>query len=164
MRVQQQHVYNSRDRIYLRRMGQAWYIFLSDEGNRADFKTLCILGILITVWIIFISEYFGLKFVTATSKLGTVVICVTVYIKFRWKLYSCRIFTIYLPADFQYLAPSLYLLMGVDLIQLTQDRDKWWEFLNTVMRISVPQKRGISSLADWLLDSQEGSGYMESGS
>jgi hypothetical protein len=31
-----------------------------------------------------------------------------------------------------------------DWIELAQDRDRWWELVNTVMNFRVPKMRGIS--------------------
>jgi hypothetical protein len=50
---------------------------------------------------------------------------------------------------------------GVGRINVTQDTDKWQEFLNTVMNIPIPLIRGISWLAVDPLLSQEELCYME---
>jgi len=31
---------------------------------------------------------------------------------------------------------------GIDWIDLAQDRDRWWAFVNTVMNLQVPQNAG----------------------
>jgi hypothetical protein len=31
-----------------------------------------------------------------------------------------------------------------DLIQLAQDKDRWWALVNAIMNIRVPKMRGIS--------------------
>jgi len=33
---------------------------------------------------------------------------------------------------------------GIDWIDLAQDRDRWWAFVNVVMNLRVPKMRGIS--------------------
>jgi hypothetical protein len=46
--------------------------------------------------------------------------------------------------------------MGVDWIDLAEDRSKWRDSLNTVMKLLVPQTRAISLLAEGLEDFQDG--------
>jgi len=47
-------------------------------------------------------------------------------------------------------------VLGVDCVDLAQDKDKWPVLLNTVMSHRVPQSEGCSWLAEGLLASQEG--------
>ena len=45
---------------------------------------------------------------------------------------------------------------GVDWIALAQERDKWWDVVNAVMNIQIPQTRRICLLDSGLLASQNG--------
>jgi hypothetical protein len=42
------------------------------------------------------------------------------------------------------------------LLSLSQDRNRWWALINVVINLRVNKIRGISSLANELLASQEG--------
>ena len=41
-------------------------------------------------------------------------------------------------------------------IELSQDRDRWRALVSKVMNLWIPKMRGISSIAEYTLPSQEG--------